>query len=252
MAIDAAPLQREPAPPLEAASLLLSPVAGFAPALAGGTRRREGADMSGIAWQIEGEEIGGCNCAWGCPCQFNALPTHGHCNGLLVVRIARGHFGSVRLDGVSYAGVFVFPKAIHEGNGTMQLILDTRSSDEQRDAIVKLNSGAYGGAIYEIFAAVSPNRPAPLELPIGIESDRERRTATLSLPGVVEYRAEPIRNPVTGEEHRAQIRLPNGFEYREAEMGNTTWMKVTAGPLAFEHRDCYAQFNAVNWSSAAA
>jgi hypothetical protein len=208
--------------------------------------------MATVDWKIEGEEVGGCNCAWGCPCQFNALPTHSNCEGLLVVRIAHGHFGSVSLDGVVYAGVFHWPGPIHEGNGTFQLIHDTRSTDEQRNAIVKLNSGEYGGAIFEIFAAVSPNRPEPLVLPIGIEADRERRTATLSLPGVVEHRAEPIKNPVTGEEHRAQIRLPNGFEYREAEMGNTTRMKVTAGPIAFEHDNCYAQFNAVSWSNAPA
>ena len=27
-------------------------------------------------WRIAGEEVNGCNCAWG-PCQFIALPTHG-------------------------------------------------------------------------------------------------------------------------------------------------------------------------------
>src|SRR5262249_17779558 len=101
----------------------------------------------------------------------------------------------------------------------------------------------------EIFGAVAPNRPAPLVMPIDIESERERRTATLSLPGVVEYRAEPIRNPVTGEEHRAQIRLPNGFEYREADAGNTTWMMVAVGLLGFGHRTSYAQFNAFDWGN---
>jgi hypothetical protein len=86
-------------------------------------------------------------------------------------------------------------------------------------------------------------------MPLEIESDRERRTAKLSLPGVAEYRAEPIKNPVTQEEHRARIQLPEGFEYREAEMGNTAWLKVTAGSIAFEHRNTYAQFNAFDWSN---
>lgn len=205
-----------------------------------------------VEWRIEGEEVGGCNCAWGCPCQFNALPTHGNCQGLMVARIARGHFGSLSLDGVVFAAAFKWPGPIHEGNGTMQLILDTRSTDEQRTAIVQLNSGAHGGAVFEIFAAVSPNRPIPLVTQIDIQSDRDRRTATLSLPGIVEYRAEPIKNPVSGQEHRARICLPDGFEYREAEMGNSTVLKVTAGPLEFEHHNTYAQFNAFNWSNAPA
>ena len=202
-----------------------------------------------VLWQIKGEEAGGCNCAWGCPCQFNALPTHGRCEGFVTVRVTEGHFGRVNLDGVLLAIAFSFPGAMHEGNGTLQLILDERAIAEQRDAIVAITSGHHGGAIFEIFAAVAPNRPDPLVASIDNEADRERRTAKVSVPGLVEYRAEPIKNPVTGEEHRAQIRLPNGFEYREAEMGNTTWVKVAAGPVAFEHRNSYAQFNAFDWSN---
>lgn len=208
--------------------------------------------MGSVSWRITGEEVGGCNCAWGCPCQFNALPTRGRCEGFVTVRVATGHFGQVRLDGVRFAMAFSFPGAMHEGNGTVQLLVDAGASVEQRNAISEMNSGAHGGAIFEIFAAVAPNRPQAITAPLDIEADRERRTATLSLPGLVEHRAEPIRNPVTGEEHRAQIRLPNGFEYREAEMGNTAWLKVTVGPIAFEHRDCYAQFNAFDWSNQAA
>jgi len=170
----------------------------------------------------------------------------------MTVRIAEGHFGALRLDGVRFAAAFSFPGAMHEGNGTFQLILDEGATAEQREAVIAISGGGHGGTIFEIFSAVAPNRPAPLVLPVEIEADRERRTATFSLPGVVEYRAEPIKNPVTGEEHRAQIRLPNGFEYREAEMGNTTWLKVAAGPIAFEHRNSYAQFNAVDWSNEAA
>ena len=30
-----------------------------------------------IQWEIRGREFGNCNCDYSCPCQFNALPTHG-------------------------------------------------------------------------------------------------------------------------------------------------------------------------------
>ena len=53
-------------------------------------------------------------------------------------------------------------------------------------------------------------------------------------------RLEPIRNPVTGAEHRARIDLPNGFEYTLAEMGSGS--SKTYGPLAFEVSDTYGQF----------
>ncbi len=41
-------------------------------------------------WEIKGREFGNCNCDYGCPCQFNALPTHGHCRGLPVFDIEQG------------------------------------------------------------------------------------------------------------------------------------------------------------------
>ena len=32
-----------------------------------------------IEWTIRGREFANCNCSYGCPCQFNALPTDGTC-----------------------------------------------------------------------------------------------------------------------------------------------------------------------------
>ena len=54
--------------------------------------------------------------------------------------------------------------------------------------------------------------------------------------------AEPIKNPVTGAEHRARIDLPNGFEYKIAEMGSAT-TTVNGGPISLpNNNDSYAQF----------
>ena len=33
--------------------------------------------MAYVDWMIKGPNIGGCNCADGCPREFNALPTRG-------------------------------------------------------------------------------------------------------------------------------------------------------------------------------
>lgn len=32
-------------------------------------------------WRINGHVIVSCNCDYGCPCNFNALPTKGKCEG---------------------------------------------------------------------------------------------------------------------------------------------------------------------------
>lgn len=33
--------------------------------------------MTDVKWMIRAHGFISCNCAYGCPCQFNALPTHG-------------------------------------------------------------------------------------------------------------------------------------------------------------------------------
>ena len=54
--------------------------------------------MAHVDWYIEGECFSNCNCNYGCPCQFEDLPTHGNCIGFEVLHITEGHFGDVRLE----------------------------------------------------------------------------------------------------------------------------------------------------------
>lgn len=61
----------------------------------------------------------------------------------------------------------------------------------------------------------------------------------------------PIRNPVTQEEHRVRIDLPDGFEYKQAEIGNTVRARVSATePLSFTLGNTYAQLNPLDWTNA--
>jgi hypothetical protein len=204
-------------------------------------------------WRITGEEAASCNCAWGCPCQFNAIPTHGRCEAFAGWQIQQGNFGPTSLDGVRFAGIYWWPGPIHHADGTYQLIIDGQATAEQRNALVALHTGTHGGTFFEIFAAVCPHRLEPVIAPITFESDREKRQAHLHVPGMGELRTEPIKNPVTGEEHRVRIVLPNGFEYKEAEVASSAMLRVHAqAPLIFEHQQTYAQLNTFDWSNQAA
>ena len=65
--------------------------------------------MSETKWTIHGREFANCNCSYGCPCQFNALPTYGNCWAVVGIQIDNGHHGDVNLDGLKLAGIFKYP-----------------------------------------------------------------------------------------------------------------------------------------------
>ena len=187
-----------------------------------------------VEWRVKATELGNCNCAYGCPCQFNALPTYGQCRGLFGYQIEEGHFGAVRLDGLRAVGMLSWPGAIHEGNGTMQLVIDERADAAQRDALLKILTGQETdemATVWWVLSAMCPTKLEPLFRPIEFEVDVEARRGHFRVPGIVETVGEPIRNPVTGAEHRARIDLPDGFEYRVAEMGSATTRATGAIPL---------------------
>ena len=187
--------------------------------------------MAMTEWFVKAREFSNCNCSYGCPCQFNALPTHGNCMASIGYQIDEGRFGDVKLDGLRAVATYKWPGAVHQGNGTMQLIIDERADGKQRDALLRVMSGKETkdmATVWWVYAAMCPTKLEPLFKPIEFEVDVDARRARLLVPGVVETVGEPIRNPVTGAEHRARIDLPNGFEYRLGEVASGT-TKATAG-----------------------
>ena len=202
-------------------------------------------------WRIAGDEVGNCNCDWGCPCQFDALPTHGNCMAMIAYQINEGSFGETSLEGVRFAWLVWWPGAIHEGGGVRQMIVDESASPEQREAIEPLLAGEHGGGYFEIFASVMSNDLDTVYAPIEIDADRERRVGSVRIGDLAESRVEPIKNPVTGDPHRVRIDLPEGFEYKQAEIGNTVEARVSEQePLSFTLQNTYAQLNPFDWTNA--
>jgi hypothetical protein len=176
--------------------------------------------MADIDWRIRGPEISTCNCNWGCPCQFNSIPTHGHCRAGVAMHIDEGYFNGTSLDGLRWAAMFAWPKAIHEGNGEALLILDERADEAQREALLGILSGQTsvpGATMFNVFASTLSTLYDPVTAHIEFELDLDNWTGHFSVPGYLDAHAAPIINPVSGESHRARVILPEGFEYHEAE-----------------------------------
>lgn len=181
--------------------------------------------MAIIDWRIQGHELAACNCDWGCPCQFNALPSRGHCRAAVAIRVDTGHFGDTPLDGLGFGGLFAWPKAIHEGHGEAQPIVDERASEAQRAAILTIMSGKEsepGANFFNIFAAMLETVHPPLFRAIEFDLDLKKATGRFYVRDLIDARAEPIRNPVTGAQHRVKVSLAEGFEYLDAEFASSS------------------------------
>ena len=187
------------------------------------------------AWEIDATEVVNCNCAFGCPCQFNALPTYGNCEAAVGIIIHQGFHGDVRLDGMKAAITVQWPAAIHLGNGTIQLVVDAAATPAQRKALETIFSGGDTddmATAYWVFDKMSPNRLETLVKPIDALIDMETRIGHVTVPGVFDLTVEPIRNPVDGAEHRARVNLPHDFAFRVAEMASGT--TKTAGEISLQ------------------
>lgn len=189
-------------------------------------------------WCLTGTVLIGCNCDYGCPCNFNARPTTGDCEGAWTWHIDEGQFGETRLDDLNVSVAADWPAAIHEGNGEALVLIDERADEAQREALLTLLSGKAGGP-WAIVGATLTKVHGPRYVPydLKLEGDRSALRAGESL----ELAMEPIRNPVSGAEVHPGAVLPEGFIFKEGSFASSTAYRVSDG-ITFEHPGKYAAF----------
>lgn len=194
-------------------------------------------------WELEGREFVNCTCEYGCNCQFNALPDKGHCHAVAGIQIERGHYGDTRLDDLRLAAIFKWPGPIHEGNGEAIAFVDEKASPAQREALLKIMSGQDTdpfATMFAVYASTLSKMNDPVFTNIELDVDVDARRGRIFVKDYIEAVGEPIRNKKTGAEARAQIVLPEGFEYAVAEVGSGK--SRTQGPVRVETNGTYGQF----------
>lgn len=198
-------------------------------------------------WKIEGRYIEYCSCDLGCPCESMADPTQGHCTGLVGFEIDKGHCDGVPLDGLRVVATFYFPRAIHHGQGILHPMIDDRATEPQRDALFYILSGADQavGTMFQIFSRIVETIREPLFARITFEWDLDKRRARIEVPAAVRAHSEPIRNPVTDEEHRMITVLPDGWVFHEAE--NAAGFAKATGPIRFDLNRRHSSMAHVAW-----
>jgi len=172
-------------------------------------------------WNLTVEYIQSCNCDYGCPCNFNSLPTHGNCEALLGFHVTKGTVNGAKLDGVTFAQGLWWPKAIHEGGGTGRLYIDPGATPQQRKAVEELHTGKIGGGVFEIFPQTWTKTLATKAAKIGWQF--KGYDSKFTVAGVGEVASSHIKNAVTGDDFEGQIVLPRGIAWKKSDVTSVDW-----------------------------
>jgi hypothetical protein len=185
-------------------------------------------------WKLEGTLLIACNCDFGCPCNFNAPPSRGDCEGQWLWHVESGSVGDVSLDGLSWTVTADWPGAIHEGGGRAISFYDERADERQTEAIKALVRGEQGGpwGVFINTYELVDIRPMPFELELnGLE--------TRAVVGdAMQLQMATIKNPVTGAEVHPGAVLPEGLVCKEATFGMSQTFRVDS-EVSYDHSGQY-------------
>ena len=195
------------------------------------------------AWRVNGNVLIACNCDWGCPCNFNARPSKGFCEGGWIWLIEQGHAGGVSLDGLGLAVFAKWPGAIHEGGGRAACYLDARADTAQRAALTRVLRGELGGpwGLFSKTYDLAPPEAARFEVHLADHGSRAR------IGDAVDLQLTTIRNPVTQAEVHPEIVLPEGLVVKRGSLAASTVFRVGGG-VDYDHSGQYAAFGRFEYS----
>jgi hypothetical protein len=195
-------------------------------------------------WQLTGSVFVACNCDYGCPCNFNALPSRGKCEGGWTWHVDAGRFRDVVLDGITFSLYCNWPGAIHEGNGEAVVLIDERTEEAQREATSTLLSGDVGGP-WGILAWTWPTVHGPYLVPYELEVSG--LGSRVKAGDVLDLELTPIRNPVTGAEIHPRVVLPEGLILKEGALGASKTFRLQDG-VSYDHSGQYSAVAAFEYA----
>jgi hypothetical protein len=195
-------------------------------------------------WQLSGTVGVACNCDYGCPCNFNALPSKGKCEGQWTWHVDRGAWGETSLDGLNFSIAVNWPGAIHEGGGEALILIDERADERQQEAIKMLVGGDAGGP-WGILAWTWPKIHGPKLVPY--EVDLEGLDWRVKAGQSIEIESTTIKNPVSGAEVHPGAVLPEGIIFKRGDFGASKVFRVSDG-IEFAHPGQYTAIAGFEYS----
>jgi len=198
-------------------------------------------------WAMEAEYYQTCNCDYGCPCEFEAPPTMGFCEGVGAYKIIKGNHGDVSLDGLGFGFALHSPGALHEGNLTLVLMFDEHANEAQRESLLKITTGQEGGMPFEIIVQLVGTLLDPIYT--SFEFNNAGRNSTVKIGDIASMAFEPIKNPVTGEPEGIRLVHETGFIFQNADVVSAKEGKISIEGLDFSYPDKAGFVTTVNYSN---
>ncbi|MBI3853913.1 MAG: DUF1326 domain-containing protein [Verrucomicrobia bacterium] len=184
-----------------------------------------------VKWSFEADYLQACSCDYGCPCEFEAPPARGFCQGLGAWKINRGNYGDVLLNGLALAFALHTPEEMHKGNGTGVYFIDEKATPQQRDALQKIATAHDGGMPFEVLKAVITKWLPPQFVPFRFHLNG--KNSSVKVGNALTIACEPIKNPVSGEPESVRIVHATGFIFKDAEVVSARECESTVADFAF-------------------
>jgi len=189
------------------------------------------------AFRVSGDVLIACNCDFGCPCNFNARPSRGFCQGGWIWTIDEGLAADVDVSGLAAAVFAKWPGAIHEGGGRATCYIDSHATPQQEAAVTRMLRGELGGP-WGLFI-----RTYDLAAPVmaSFQVTRSQYESRATIGDVAELALQTITNPVTKADVHPEMILPEGLVVKRGALAASRVFRVD-DQVGFDHSGQYAAF----------
>ena len=198
-------------------------------------------------WALKGRGYEFCNCDFGCGCNFGGFPNSkdGSCRAFVGLEIKTGSCSKIDLSGLKCAAVLDWPKAIHQGNGRCVFVVEPTTSEKQIEALGQIFTGKLGGMPWEL---LGPTFEVIGLVKTKISIQGSGTKSVFKAEGIGEGRGDTFKNPVTGEDHVANVDLPDGFIWKKGQCGQGTFQAKAAGVSIGAEKSNWILYN-FNWTN---
>lgn len=152
---------------------------------------QEAVTRKGVVYSLEGSLLEACSCGILCPCWVGEDPDGGECFAFNAYHFDRGEIGGIDVSGLNFVRIVHLPgNVLTPGSWRQVIFVDSTASEKQRQALIDVFAGKYGGPLADLAALVGET--------LGIETMTIRHKVVagkgrIVIDGVLDSEMEPYR-----------------------------------------------------------